>query len=286
MSDEKIVGSAGPITTPYRYRYSFTARFIQADETIQRRYGEIKNHLLSYKGVKCKTAWGYESFRFGRDTFLKVKVRGKAVVLFMDLDAKNLDEKYHAKDLTKADGSIPPLASMFKVKSQRGVKFAKELVDLMMSHREAVQGEVPAEDYTVPYRTSYKLLNEGLIKVVYNQKALLVTELPAAVVEEVAAAIVMEDSQQDSTVVINKVTKNNTTVIINEVEENTTTTIINKSTSNTEEVEEVEEPADEPDDEEDEEEKNNYVNPFICWGSIGAELIAIFIIFFILIANH
>ncbi|MCQ2399396.1 MAG: hypothetical protein MJ072_02695, partial [Clostridia bacterium] len=148
----------------YRYRYSFTARLIQSPDEVQGYYEEIKNYLLSYAKVKDKMAWGYEAYRYGKANFLKMKIRGKAIVLYMDLDAKTLDEKYYAKDLTKEDGTKPALATLYKVKSARGVRFAKELIDLIMANYGAIQGDIPAESYRVPYQTTEELFTAGLVK--------------------------------------------------------------------------------------------------------------------------
>ena len=56
----------GEVTLVYRYRKSFLAKMALAEDTVKGYYNELKNALLAYKGVKCRTSWGYEAFNKGR----------------------------------------------------------------------------------------------------------------------------------------------------------------------------------------------------------------------------
>ncbi len=143
----------------YRYRYSFTARLIQADKKLQSFYGEVKNYVLSYNKVRSSIAWGHESFRFGRNTLIKFKMRGKSLAVFFALNPGDyVDTKYNLKDLTTEE-KTPPLPLVLKVRSLRGVKWAKELIDDVMKAFGAVQGDIPEVDYTRDYMTTEQLMN-------------------------------------------------------------------------------------------------------------------------------
>ena len=73
------------------YRRSFMSRYIQAGEPIQAYYTEIKNALLSYKGVKARTSWSKETFRRGRAALAKIDVKGKSLYLYLALDPATLE---------------------------------------------------------------------------------------------------------------------------------------------------------------------------------------------------
>lgn len=157
--DVDTVGLLTDLIVTYRYRYSFKARLIQADEKLQSYYGEVKNHILSYQKVRTSMAWGHETFRFGRNTLIKFKIRGKALAIYFALNPDDyVDSKYNLKDLTDEDGR-PQLPLMLKVKSSRGVKWAKELINDVMAVYGAVQGEIPTVDYSLDYMTAEELMN-------------------------------------------------------------------------------------------------------------------------------
>lgn len=49
-----------------RYRKSFMAKLIQANDTTKNEYSVLKNVLLSYKKVKSHISWNFDSIRAGR----------------------------------------------------------------------------------------------------------------------------------------------------------------------------------------------------------------------------
>ena len=150
----------------YQYRYSFTARLIQAQEPVQDFYEQVKNYLLSFENVKCNMTWGYESFMLGRRTVARIKGRGKTLVLLLGLEpGPYVDSKYHVKDLSgSASGKLLP--SQFKIRSPRAVKYAKELIDAVMGALDAAQGPIPQENYHLPPMTVEQMiaLDKPLVK--------------------------------------------------------------------------------------------------------------------------
>ncbi|MBR3680368.1 MAG: uL15 family ribosomal protein, partial [Clostridia bacterium] len=149
-----------------RYRSSFESRLIQSDTEIQDYYTIIKNTLLSYKGVKARGSWNFESFNKGRVQCAKINVKGRALLVYLALDPKEYSEsKYHftdASDKPKFE-SVPML---LKVKSDRSLKYALELIEEMMNKLEIPQGDVPGTDYHMPYETTEELAKRGLVKVI------------------------------------------------------------------------------------------------------------------------
>ena len=143
-----------------RYRRSFLSRFIQAESYIQDYYTEIKNELLSYKGVKARTSWSKESFNRGRTHIARMDVKGKALYLYLALAPESLDPKYR---VAVAKGDCPTL---IKIKSERKKKYALELIRMLMESLELKRIEREAEDYHLPYEDNDALIERGLIKVI------------------------------------------------------------------------------------------------------------------------
>ena len=116
-------------------------------------------------------SWKNLSFNKGRLKMAKLSVRGKTLVLFLALSPKEFEgSKYFCMDFSESTQyEKVPLA--LKVKSERGLKYAKELVDILMERCECDYVEqkdvFSAQDY--PFDTVANLIKRGLIKV-YSDK--------------------------------------------------------------------------------------------------------------------
>jgi hypothetical protein len=127
-------------------------------------YSAIKNKLLSYKGVKARTSWSFESCNMGRIQCAKLNVRGKTLFVYLNLDTeKYLDSKYRFQNVgDKVKYADVPM--LLKVKGDRGLKHAFELIEDMMNDLEIPMGEPQDINYVVPYQTTEELIEAGLIK--------------------------------------------------------------------------------------------------------------------------
>ena len=149
-----------------RYRRSFMSRLVQSQGDVQAYYGEIKNKLLSYKGVKGRISWGNESFNKGRNYIAKVNAKSKTLYLYLALDPATLEEgAYNFEDMSakKKYENVPVL---IKIKGPRKLKYALELIDRICNDNlalPAVKNFEPA-DYTVPYWSTEELVKTGLVK--------------------------------------------------------------------------------------------------------------------------
>ena len=191
-----------------KYSRSFKANVIQADDTVKEYYSELRNHILSYKGVKGRTSWKFDSFNKGRVQLVKLKLRGKTLSMYLALDPNEFDKaKYHHDETdSKMFEDVPMLV---KVKSGLGLRKAKELVDILMAKFEiATDAKFSAVDYVAenPYEETDALIQKGLIKILQAdendvKKAPAIVEVeevaeeaPAAeVAEEVVAEEVVEE---------------------------------------------------------------------------------------------
>ena len=184
-----------------KYSRSFTANIIQADDTVKDYYSQLKNHILSYKGVKSRISWKFDSYNRGRDQLFKMKLRGKTICLYCAIDPSELDEsKYHHDAIdAKIFEDVPTL---LKVKSGLGLRKAKEVVDLVMAKFEIEKDEkAKVVDYVAkyPYEENEPLLARKLIKALLADGDVVVVsnkpkeeEAPAPVVEEPVVEVVEE----------------------------------------------------------------------------------------------
>ena len=165
----------GEVTLVTRYRRSFMSRMIQSQGNVQNYYNEIKNLLLSYKGVKGRVSWGNESFNKGRTYLAKVNAKTKTLYIYLAIDPATLEEgKYEIVDVSgkKKYAAVPTL---IKVKGDRKFKYAMELITKLCETDMALPlaKNFEAQDYHAPYAETEDLVATGLVKK-------LVAEIPAA----------------------------------------------------------------------------------------------------------
>ena len=156
----------GLIQIVTRYRRSFMSRLIQSQGEVQEYYSEIKNKLLSYKGVKSRVSWGNESFNKGRNHIAKVVAKNKTLYLYLALDPATLEEgTYNFEDMSakKKYENVPVL---IKIKGPRKLKYALELIEKVCVENLALPDakNFEAVDYAVPYQTTEELVQAGLVK--------------------------------------------------------------------------------------------------------------------------
>lgn len=148
-----------------RYRKSFLAKLILAKDSTKEYYAALATELSAYSGVRGRESWDYQSFNKGREQVAKLAVRGKTLCLYLALDPNALaDTKYNVEEAgAKKFAKVPTL---FRVRSDRALKWAKELIAMAMEAVEATY-DVPtvtltAADY--PTETLAALIARGLVK--------------------------------------------------------------------------------------------------------------------------
>lgn len=147
---------------------SCMANIIQSEnEGAKSYYSELKNYILSYEGVKARMSWRYEAFNRGRQQLVRLKIRGKAVCVFLALDPNEFDpNKYFHKAIESKNFQKVPM--LVRVKSDGALKKTKKLIDLVME-KAAIE---PKEDFVGadyvaihPYERTQALIDRGLIKI-------------------------------------------------------------------------------------------------------------------------
>ena len=151
-----------------KYKKSFVAKLsLSSDDTLAY-YSDLKNELLSYKKIKERTSWGYETFRRGRKLIAKLAVRGKTLRLYVALDPSNFEKAIDVSHV-KSHASVPCL---LKIKNPRRLGYAKALISLAMQEAEVARKEIEYIDYTETfiYRDLESLIAAGLIKVLEHNE--------------------------------------------------------------------------------------------------------------------
>ncbi len=167
--EEEIISEFSGQVVNIRYRKSFTSKLVQASDTVKEYYSMLKNAFMSFKGVKARTSWGCETFNKGRVTLAKVLIKGKTLVVCLNLDPKEYeDSKYHFKDVSdKAKYSKVPM--LVKVRSSRGIRYAVDLVGEMMEKLDIKLGTLSNEDFRPEFISTEELIEKNLIKLILPQ---------------------------------------------------------------------------------------------------------------------
>ncbi len=176
---------------------SFASLIIQ-NSKLKEFYSKIKNYCLSFEGVKARSSWGAESFTTGKDTLVKLVVRGGALCLCFALSPESYDpSEYPHQDLShlKTYENTPMLVP---VRNAADYKVARRLsADAFTTHF-VYSLEFPKEvDYVkqLPSESDEALIKKKLIKATESTMKVSDAEklVAAAAEEEEKAEIEMND---------------------------------------------------------------------------------------------
>ena len=147
-----------------RFNKSFTAKVIQLNDIANGWYTELKNEILSYKKVKDRMSWKRESYRLGRVCVARFVIRGKTLCIQLPLDpTKFEDTKYKVEDISHIMSSADT-PCLYRIKNERRLGYAKELIALVMENMGTYQVEHEYVDYYQPYDTTLNLIERQLVK--------------------------------------------------------------------------------------------------------------------------
>lgn len=177
----------GEVTLVYRYRKSFLAKMALAEDTVKGYYNELKNALLAYKGVKCRTSWGYEAFNKGRTKLARMDVKTKSLYLYLAIDPQSLvDTKYNFKDMSaKKKYAATPV--LMKIRGERKFKHALELIEKICGEELQLKRlENEPTDYRLPLMSQDEMVEAGYVK-------MMVGAIPVAPEPAEAVAVSAEE---------------------------------------------------------------------------------------------
>lgn len=149
-----------------RYRWSFLARLHHAPTKIASYYTALKNEFLSYRKLKSRISWSYDSINFGRTQIAKFVMKQKSLMVYLALDPKAYEgTKYFFKDTSnrKKYAQVP---MRIKVRSERGLKYTLELIEALAEKYSFKRlKERIDKDYSLAPLELDALIELGLVKV-------------------------------------------------------------------------------------------------------------------------
>ena len=150
-----------------RYDRSFTAKVHKMNNESRGWYSELKNDLLSYNKVKSRMSWKRETFRMGRLAIARFVVRGKTLCLLLAVEPIGYaGTKYNVEDVSNVASTVDT-PTLYRIKSERRFKYAKEMIAGMMEELKTAQKEnYEPEDFYLPYEDDMTLIKRGLIKLI------------------------------------------------------------------------------------------------------------------------
>ncbi|MCM1195130.1 MAG: hypothetical protein NC099_01445 [Corallococcus sp.] len=148
-----------------RYNRSYTARVIQADDELKARYSELKNHILTYKGVYNKITWKREAFYSEKRACIATfAIRGKTLCLFFAVDPSKFDGTKYKVVNRREKRPHAKMPTMFRITSDRSTKFAKEIMDVIFAEAGLTENpDYKQVNYRPPYRSTENLIKKGYI---------------------------------------------------------------------------------------------------------------------------
>ncbi len=165
--DSETVATEDEKESSVGLKKSFVAKMCGASEEVKNYYNSFKQFLLSYKKVYSRISWNSDTFSSGRLPRIKITVRGKTLVAFYALNpTEYVDTKFFAKDMSDVK-KYEATPTMIKIKSERGLKRAIELAEILFGQLElSPKKDYIPEDYIFPEKTEEQLIEEGLAKYV------------------------------------------------------------------------------------------------------------------------
>ncbi|MBQ8748864.1 MAG: hypothetical protein IJZ29_00125 [Clostridia bacterium] len=135
--------------------HNMTSKVLNAEDDVKEIYNDIKNYLLSYKGIKSRYSSACESFRLSRKLMAKFVIIGRTVKLYLALDPDEYPSNiYHQKNESKKKAYVD-VPFMVKIKSSLSRRKAKELIDKMMAENDLVKNfKYKEKDYVEELRLS------------------------------------------------------------------------------------------------------------------------------------
>lgn len=126
--DEESDGSSSGKRAP-----KLLVRLKEADKVTQDNFTKIKNYILSFIGVNDRFSYKFDTFTYNRLPLIKLSLRNKTLKLYFNINPAIVDPKYFVKDMS-ALKMYEQTPTLLRVASNRGVKYAMELVDMVMKN--------------------------------------------------------------------------------------------------------------------------------------------------------
>ena len=164
-----------------RYQKTFHAKIRLTSDQNKQFFAEIANRLLSFNKVKVRQSNRFASFNYGRNTIARMTVTGKTLQLYMALQPDGIDAKYHLRNVSDKK-TYEDTPGMLRVRSNRALKYANELIDLMASVYDFVPAKKDGASFSADdfaEKSFDEMIALGWIKAVERQDPFATTEKEA-----------------------------------------------------------------------------------------------------------
>lgn len=141
---------------------SFSAKLIQSADAVKVWYFEVKNCILCYEKTKARMHWNNEKFYIGKKNVATLTMRGKTLCLYLALKPEEYSEAYGVKATQSPNYERTP--SLFRIKGNKGVKAAKELIAYLMADYGVMYLKTNHSIYALPYEDDAALVAKGLAR--------------------------------------------------------------------------------------------------------------------------
>jgi len=149
----------------------FKAKLLVADDSLKQTYSDLLNIPFKYKRGNVRSAFAKTTLVLGRTkvAVLKMSPSSKAMYLYLNLPASYLEiSKYHLKDYSTKTKSLATTPYRLRIKSDRSMKYALELLEAAYNELGAVPFKLPRpkKDFTEELgpQTEDQMIENGLIK--------------------------------------------------------------------------------------------------------------------------
>ena len=154
----------------YRYSFSFRAKLIQSSDEVKSVYGELMDIVKSYEKLRARESWKQIRVSCGRKTLALILFKGSRLCVAYALNPAELEEtKYRGEDMSdkKRFAKTPML---LRLTSNRRIGYAKHLLRETAEREGLIGKEIVPEKIDMPYQTTAELIQEKLVKVLYDRK--------------------------------------------------------------------------------------------------------------------
>lgn len=150
-----------------RYNRSFIAKLVQSDDILKGYYTALCGRLAAY-GLNRRVSWGEEAWCGEHLTCAFLSVRGKSLFVYFALRPELFDKKKYTFTNVRSNPKYRNTPLCVKIKSDRTLSMACELVEALASRHNLEKTENPEECFRPDYRGCKALVSDGLIKLRYD----------------------------------------------------------------------------------------------------------------------
>ena len=120
------------LDTPKFIKKPFAVKMFETDPIILERYNELKNYIMSFKKIKSRVSNTADTFNIGREQLFKLSTSGKSLKLYLNLDVTKIESRFNI--INQGDvKSYEQVPAFLRIKSNRAMKYAYELIDRVIS---------------------------------------------------------------------------------------------------------------------------------------------------------